>query len=298
MKTLVTHDGTFHADDVFAVATFLLAHEGEDWQIVRSREKDVIEKADAVMDTGYVYDSSRLRFDHHQEGGAGMRDGIPYAAFGLLWKEYGENICGSCKSALIVESRLVLPTDAHDNGVSITNRIFQGISPYELSNMIQSFNPTWVEDENSTHAEKDRLDIFLDLVMFAKRVILREAKRARDKCLAEDFVLKAYTESEDKRIIILDKYYPYSDTLIKYTEPLFVIYPNPTTNIWCAKTVSKEDGGFESRLSFPKSWEGKEDEMLQNITGVKDAKFCHRAGFLCVAKSREGAIELAKLALG
>ena len=39
------------------------------------------------------------------------------------------------------------------------------------------------------------------------------------------------------------------------------------------------------------------DETLQKVTGVEDAVFCHKGLFLAVAKSKEGAIKLAELAL-
>ena len=39
------------------------------------------------------------------------------------------------------------------------------------------------------------------------------------------------------------------------------------------------------------------DEEFEKITGVEGAVFCHRTLFMAVAKSKEGAIKLAKLAL-
>jgi uncharacterized UPF0160 family protein len=39
------------------------------------------------------------------------------------------------------------------------------------------------------------------------------------------------------------------------------------------------------------------DEELQKISGVSDATFCHRGLFLAGAKSKEGAIKLAEIAL-
>ena len=50
-------------------------------------------------------------------------------------------------------------------------------------------------------------------------------------------------------------------------------------------------------MYFPKSWSGKRGEELAEITGVKDAVFCHNDIFFAVAKSKEGAIELAKKAI-
>ena len=48
---------------------------------------------------------------------------------------------------------------------------------------------------------------------------------------------------------------------------------------------------------LPESWGGKQDEELAQATGVQDARFCHRGLFMITAKSKEGAIKLAELAL-
>jgi uncharacterized UPF0160 family protein len=89
-KILVTHNATFHADDIFATATLSLLLGGK-VKVIRTRDEEIIRTGDYVYDVGGEYDASINRFDHHQKGGAGKREnGIPYAAFGLLWKTYGE----------------------------------------------------------------------------------------------------------------------------------------------------------------------------------------------------------------
>src|SRR3989338_5197622 len=97
-KTIITHDGKFHADDVFAVATLLLIlrRESPSVSIVRSRDSALVARADFVIDVGGQYNEEKNRFDHHQIGGAGERkNGIPFAAFGLVWKKFGEALAGS-----------------------------------------------------------------------------------------------------------------------------------------------------------------------------------------------------------
>jgi hypothetical protein len=60
MKTVVTHNGKFHPDDVFAVATIMLVEGNENVTVVRTREKAVISGADWVVDVGGEYDPERL----------------------------------------------------------------------------------------------------------------------------------------------------------------------------------------------------------------------------------------------
>jgi len=54
---------------------------------------------------------------------------------------------------------------------------------------------------------------------------------------------------------------------------------------------------YENRKNFPEAWAGKRDGELARATGVPDALFCHTNRFLAVAKTKEGALALAKLAI-
>lgn len=298
MKTLVTHNGTFHADDVFAVATFLMANNSDnEWQVVRSRDDDVIKKADAVIDVGGVYDIATLRFDHHQAGGAGIRaNGIPYASFGLVWNIFGDMITMDKGLKDEIENKLVLPIDANDNGIKLANNLIEDVYVYEISTLVADFNVTWKEESVSDDGrDKKRYENFMYLVSVATKLIERIIVRARDKYEAKKFVVDAYDNATDKRLIILDGYYPWQDVLVNLPEPLFVVFPNG--DHWTLKTVSKEKGSFESRKQLPESWAGLRDKELAEVTGVPDAYFCHNARFIANTKSQDGIMALAKLAL-
>src|SRR5687768_9738743 len=95
---VATHDGSFHADDVFAVAA--LRRLDPDLEIVRSRDREVIAAADVRVDIGLKDDPDSGDFDHHQKGGAGARgNGIPYASFGLVWRRHGAELTGGDEQA-------------------------------------------------------------------------------------------------------------------------------------------------------------------------------------------------------
>lgn len=80
-----THGGKFHADDVFSSALLLYINP----EIVISRGNKVPEDFD-----GIVFDIGRGRYDHHQKDSRVRENGVPYAAFGLLWEELGKEILG------------------------------------------------------------------------------------------------------------------------------------------------------------------------------------------------------------
>ena len=290
-KIIATHDGKFHADDVCAVATISLIID-EPIEVVRTRDVEKIEKADYVVDVGGIFDQEKKRFDHHQEGGAGIRvNGIPYAAFGLVWKIYGEKLCGSKTVSELIDQDMVAPLDAADNGVDISIPRFPGVSAYGISNAINAFVSTWKEETRDMDA------VFLELVNFTKALIAREIVRERAKEEAVGYVEKAYAEAVDKRIIVLDGPYPVRDVLMNHTEPLFFIRPRSHDGKWSVETVRDNPRSFVNRKDFPEAWEGKRDEEMAEVSGVKDAVFCHTNLFIAVAKTKESAIELAKKAV-
>jgi len=51
-------------------------------------------------------------------------------------------------------------------------------------------------------------------------------------------------------------------------------------------------------LNFQQSGVGLRDDELSKASGVSDAVFCHKAGFLFVAKNKEGVLEAVRKTLG
>ncbi len=292
-QTIVTHSGGFHADDVFAVATVLLSFpEGTEYSIVRSREVEVANSADVVVDVGGVYDPSLKRFDHHQRGGAGSHgNAIPYASFGLVWKEYGEKICGSTEIAKSIEEKIVMPIDALDNGVEISKSNFGGIRPFSISDYLYSY---WIDDDSGDLGAQI---IFEEVVLLAKNLLLRLIDNERRVAIEEAEVLKLYNEAVDKRVIVLPRSMACSRVLTSKAEPLYTIYPSAGGSRYQVKCVKVSCDSFEQRRPLPASWAGKVDSELASVTGVDDAVFCHNARFLVVTKSLDGALLLVRKAL-
>ena len=75
-----THSGKFHADDVFSSALLLSVNP----EITIHRGSQVPEDF-----KGIVFDIGRGKYDHHQRDSRIRENGVPYAAFGLLWEELG-----------------------------------------------------------------------------------------------------------------------------------------------------------------------------------------------------------------
>tara|TARA_R110000737_G_scaffold343675_1_gene369893 strand:+ start:367 stop:1248 length:882 start_codon:yes stop_codon:yes gene_type:complete len=283
--TIATHNGNFHADDVFSIAA--LKHIFPTFNLIRTRDLNVIAKADIVIDVGGEYDADAGRFDHHQRGGAGARDnGIPYSSFGLIWKKYGVEICqGKQEVAKSLDDGLVSTIDAIDCGH--VEGVAQGIS---LSQTISMFNPTWQEDSHFDTC-------FDEAVEFAARVLARFIASADGGISAKSIVAKAIDDAADPRVIVLEKYTPWKTTVHKLSEQaLYMVYPSGS-GPWRIQTVPVEPGSFEDRKPLPKAWAGLSDQALQDVTGIDDAMFCHNGLFIAGAASFASTMKMAEIAL-
>jgi uncharacterized UPF0160 family protein len=285
MITIATHSGSFHADDVFAVAAlkmYLKDTEETPTEVVRTRNSEQVSECNYAVDVGGVYDPAAGRFDHHQKDGVENRvNGIPYAAFGLIWKELGEAICEDADLADRIDSRLVQPIDAPDNGVSLTKgATHPGVYPYYLGDAVNAFRPTWKESPEREDAA------FNELVEWATVLLKREIKAATDIAEGEKLVEQAYEAADDKRIIYMDQNLPWKGVLTGKEEPLFVVYPHDSGR-WRLRAVPA-DASFESRAELPEAWRGKRDEELQKATGVDSAVFCHKSLPMIVTLDKEG----------
>jgi len=287
--TIATHNGNFHADDVFSIAA--LKNIYPSIKLIRTRNLELIAKAHIVIDVGGEYDPDAGRFDHHQRGGAGEREnGIPYSSFGLIWQKYGVKICqGNQEVANSVDAGLVSTIDAIDCGYAegVTKGITQGIS---LSQTISMFNPTWQEESHFDTC-------FDEAVEFASRVLTRFIASANGGISAKDIVAKAIENAKDPRVIVLEQYTPWKRTVHALSEvALYMVYPS-NSGQWRIQTVPVEPGSFEDRKPLPNAWAGLSDQALKDATGIDDAMFCHNGLFIAGAESFESTMKMASMAL-
>ncbi len=287
----VTHGGTFHADDVFS--TIFLSKLHNKLKLIR-----LINVENLDISNKLVYDIGFGKFDHHQSNFDKKRkNGIKYASFGLLWKEFGKEYLNSLNLTDInylseyIDKEFVQQIDAIDNG-----QFPEVTSKYPLKNLdslIANFNPLWDE-------KKDYDSCFLKACYFADNIFEREIKSAISKYQAKLLVEKE-VEKQNGPILILDNYLPYKEGILNNDNPKaskikFVITPSNRGG-YGIHTIVKSLQTKETRLDFPSSWGGLQNEALQKETGVKTAIFCHKNLFLATTKTKEDAILLANLAI-
>ena len=265
-----THSGKFHADDVFSSALLLYLNP----EITITRGNKVPEDFD-----GIVFDIGRGKYDHHQKDSRIRENGIPYAAFGLLWEDLGCEILGD-ELAEKFDEAFVQPLDNNDNTGEKN----------ELASLIGSFNPSWDENGGTDEA-------FFRAVSVAGMIL--ENKFARylgneraDKRIEE--VLETRDQTGDSRILVLPDFIPCQKRLSE-TEVAFVIFPSNRGG-YCIQPQKKEYS-LNYKCSFPSEWLGLENEELQKETGLSSATFCHKGGFLMSVGDLSDAIRACQISL-
>lgn len=286
-----THDGRFHADEIFALAVLNLKF--PDLRIVRSRDENVYKGADIIVDVGYVYDPEDLVFDHHQRSFSLKREsGVPYASFGLVWKQYGETLCGSPETAKYIDSAIVQAIDADDNGIDIYETNIDGIGLHTLSDIIESYVPRHVDDDDKVQKGFERA------LNFATSYIRRQIELAKELFeVALPTIRNAIRLSKDPRILIFKKFdKTWLNFITRETqEALFAIFPTHRKT-WAIRSIPKKGKKFEYSILLPSEWGGRQKDFAE-ISGVQDALYCHNGCFLAEADSLKGAEKLAAFAM-
>ena len=276
--TAFTHSGKFHADDVFSSALLLYLNP----EITITRGNRVPENFN-----GIVFDIGRGKYDHHQKDSRIRENGVPYAAFGLLWEELGAEILGE-ELAQKFDEAFVQPLDNNDNTGEKN----------ELATLIGNFNPTWDAEGNNDEA-------FFQAVSVAGMILENKFERYRGNERADKRVEEIYNKHQqafrdrekhrdDARILILPEFVP-CQKFLSETQIAFVIFPSNRGG-YCIQPQKKEYS-MNYKCNFPTEWLGLENEELQAATGLKTAGFCHKGGFLMTAGELADAVQACKISM-
>ena len=314
---IATHSGTFHADDVFGVGILMGVFPSH--RLVRTRKQELIDAADFAVDVGGVWDAAKGRFDHHQRGFDGARPaqsvdsntvpGVGYASAGLVWSQYGtayvQAWCTAQGHALdaaaieqivrSIDHSLVQYLDIVDTG--------QGdVSPgiFGLSSLIAQLNTHWLEEKGLDHAAKAQLleTRFREAIAITRKFLDHAISKKVAQLRAMDTVRQAPRLLGGRVLHLQEGGMPWTHVVLnEMPEVMFVIYPDSDGDQYQIKTVPVEAGSFTARMDLPASWAGLRDGELAAVNGVADSVFCHLNLFIGGARSFEGAVKMAELAL-
>ncbi|OGB32621.1 MAG: hypothetical protein A3F78_11295 [Burkholderiales bacterium RIFCSPLOWO2_12_FULL_61_40] len=315
--TIATHNGSFHADDVFGVGVLMGVFPSH--TLLRTRQNERIAAADFAVDVGGLWEAETGRFDHHQRSFAGARParvvdgvetpGVGYASAGLVWSAYG----GAYVQALASASGFDLDAQAvAEIAASIDRSLVQyldivdtgqgDVAPgiFGLSSLIAQLNTNWMEEHGLDMEAKAQLQEsrFLEAIGITRRFLDRAIVKKISQIRSRDIVRQAPRLLNGQVLHLQEGGMPWTRVVVdEMPEVLFVIYPDSDGNQYQLKTVPVESGSFTAKRDLPKGWAGLRDQELAAVTGVPDSVFCHMNLFIGGAQSLEGAIRLAELAL-
>jgi uncharacterized UPF0160 family protein len=311
LMLIATHSGKFHADDVLAVAVLDLVFPG--CTLIRTRDERRIQEADFAVDVGGVWDPASGRFDHHQKGFTGARpSGVIYASAGLVWKAYGARCVAllaerhtghrlgereAQEMAYAIDADLVQYLDMSDTGAA---RSAPG--GYGLSAVISGFNPNWLDEQAAATpeaAEAMREQQFRRAMALIADVLANQVKYRVGSLLALDQVRQSQVLEDGRLLFLKNASLPWT-AVVRNEMPkvLFVISYSVAERRHMLHTVPAASDSFDARKDLPAAWAGLRNRDLAAVTGVADAVFCHNGRFIAAAVSFEGALQMARLALG
>uniref|UniRef100_A0A2P2JHK6 Protein MYG1 n=1 Tax=Rhizophora mucronata TaxID=61149 RepID=A0A2P2JHK6_RHIMU len=321
-KRVGTHNGSFHCDEALGCFMIRLTNKFSDAEIVRTRDPQVLEGLDAVLDVGGVYDPSRDRYDHHQKGfeevfGHGFSTKLSSA--GLVYKHFGKEIIAKelrvneehpdvHRLYLAVYKSFMEAIDAIDNGINQydMDQPPKYVNNTHLSSRVGKLNLDWIDPDQSPQRENESFqramalsgNEFLDSVRFHANSWL-PARSIVMECLASRFDIDPSGE-----IMVLNKFCPWKLHLFELEVELkidpsikYVVYQDDRSKHWRVQAVAISPDRFESRKALPAMWRGLRDDDLSRESGIPGCVFVHMSGFIGGNQSYEGAMAMARTAL-
>lgn len=292
---IVTHDGPFHADDVLAVAILQRIYKTNN--LVRTRDQDIIDQADFVVDVGSVYDHDLRRYDHHMRVPPNDGRNHVYSSAGLIWKHYAKSYLRAIgipskyvykndtidvhsQIIGIMKHRWINPIDLNDNGIIHTQT--------PISDVVGSLAP--IISQKTPDGYDRQFDIAVGMVSTL-------FERACFHCVEK--IIKQYQFNTHKPSYLHDgkiMVSQYEVSNFKYfseSDVHFVIYPvsdfrEEGSTYWIARPIYQSVSGLY-KTPVPEHLLGLGEEDL-NALSLKDILFVHHSGFMTRARTVQAAI--------
>jgi len=315
--TIATHSGSFHADDVFGVGILMGVFPSH--TLLRTRNQALIDAADFVVDVGGTWDAATGRFDHHQRGFNGARParqrdgqtvpGVGYASAGLVWAAHGSayiQAWASGKGQSLDEQAVADVVRSIDHSLvqylDIVDTGQGDVSPgiFGLSSLVAQLNTHWMDEQGLDATARAQLQElrFREAITITRTFLDHAISKKVAQIRAMDTVRNAPRLLGGRVLHLEEGGMPWTHVVLhEMPDVVFVIYPDSDGDQYQVKTVPVEAGSFTARRDLPKSWAGLRDQELAAVTGVEDSVFCHLNLFIGGARSLEGAVKLAELAL-
>lgn len=283
-RSLGTHDGSFHADEVTAAALLIVFNRIDRDKIVRSRDLKMLDECEYVCDVGSLYDPAVKRFDHHQVGYVGD---LSSAGMVLLYL-FDQGVIGQKKYGFLNQS-LILGVDAHDTG-----RVALEPGVCSFSQVISNFVPPVYDApaEEMRRAFDAAVDFAVGHIqrLLARYDYVEECRECVEEAMAKKGVVLEFSRAM-----------PWMDVFFEMggeRHPAkFVVMPSG--GHWKLRGIPPNSRDkMKVRQPLPEQWAGLMDEELRKVSGIEGAIFCHKGRFISVWKTRDDAMKALKKAAG
>lgn len=230
MMFIGTHDGKFHSDELAAIALIDLCY-GTKMKILRTRDNNLLEKMDLVLDVGGKYQKGWL--DHHQRDFTKTHtDGTPYATCGLVWdelkhdliKKYILEVLESKKSSIPYPSDEIVNTILAKVEEEIITHI-DGVDTGVINSYMNSF--TKVIATMSFDAGINNNDNYFNKALAYMRTTLDSLiKYITTIIINDDIVLDILRDKDNKQkyknegIIVLQEYLPWVSCVVNHLDEM------------------------------------------------------------------------------
>lgn len=315
-----THSGTFHADESLAVYMLKLLPEYATSELIRSRDPEVLETCDIIVDVGGKYEEPKY-FDHHQRGFTETFSDdhkTKLSSAGLVYKHFGKKVIGqilkvspASEKAEALYSKIyedfIEAIDANDNGIAAyPDTVSSAFKTFNITlpGMVSKLNPLWTEpsgdsafDRQFEKASKLMGEAFVNVVLsigngwYPAKEIVQAAMKER------------YQYDKEGRVLLFDEFVPWKDHLHSLESELsiegkilYVLYKD-SAGSWRIQCVPESSSSFVSRKPLPEPWRGVRDDELSKLTGIPGCVFVHASGFIGGNKTKEGVLTMCEKSL-
>lgn len=276
-RTVGTHDGSFHADEVTACALLETFDLIDRHKIIRTRNSQELIRCEYVCDVGGIYDPEKNRFDHHQSSYQGE-----LSSAGMVLKELYSRQLLSYEIYHYLNRSFILGVDAVDNGKASPD-----IGHCSFSAVIANFVPIR-HDASPREMDRGFYQAFDFTCGHLNRLLQRFAYI--QECCEE--VKKEMQKNE--LVMVFDQSMPWLDSFFELggeKHPAkFVIMPAGTQ--WKLRSIPPSDRDrMGVRIPMPANWAGLSGEELRRESKISGAIFCHKGLFISIWETKEDAFQ-------
>ncbi len=276
-RSLGTHDGTFHADDVTACALLIVFGQIDRDKVVRTRDSAELNQCEYVCDVGGVYDPTTKRFDHHQSDYQGK-----FSSAGMILSYLLDRGLIDDPTYRYLNNGLIIGVDDIDNG-----RNFPQVGHCSFSQVVSNFVPTQYDV-----SETEQRKAFEEALTFVLGHVTRLLERFHyiQGCRAK----VAVSMQSNSEALLFDETLPWMDSFFdlggEKHPALFVVMPAGVH--WKLRGIPPDnEHKMAVRLPLPAAWAGLLEEELKKATGIQGAIFCHKGRFISVWETKEDALK-------